>query len=73
MKILIGVLLGASMALSIAGCSVTERTADKESAVSFGRGCAVLVDSSAAYSVSCSSADPQKVIQAIKTAKAATK
>ncbi|MBF4179684.1 hypothetical protein [Lelliottia nimipressuralis] len=71
MKTLLSCLLGASMVLSVAGCAVTTKTAGKETATAFGRGCAVLVDSSTEYSVTCASVDPQKVIQAIKTVKAA--
>lgn len=71
MKTLLACLIGASMALSVAGCATATKQAGKETAVSFGRGCAVLVDSATEYQVACSSADPQTVIQAIKTVKAA--
>lgn len=67
MKTLLACLIAGTMALSIAGCAVTTKTADKETATAFGRGCAVLVDSDTAYSVACSDADPKSVIQAIKT------
>ena len=71
MKTLLACLIASTMALSVAGCATATRQAGKETAVSFGRGCAVLVDSVTAYQVACSSADPQTVIQAIKTVKAA--
>lgn len=71
MKTLLSCLIGASMALSVAGCATATKEAGKESSVVFGRGCVVLADSVTQYSVTCAAVDPQKVIQAIKTVKAA--
>ena len=63
-------ILCAVIAAFLSGCAVVNKTPGKETAYSFGKGCAVLVDSSDVYSVACSEANPKDVIQAIETAKA---
>lgn len=63
--------MAVALVVVLSGCSVASKSGNQERAFSVGRGCAAIVDSSSAYLVACSSIDPQKVISAIETAKAA--
>lgn len=50
----------------ISGCSVAKSESGKNEAVSLGEGCAVNVQADS-YQVACTSTDPAKVVNALKT------
>lgn len=52
--------------IALSGCSVAKSESGKEEAVALGEGCAVNVHADS-YQVACASADPARVVNAIKT------